>query len=69
VGTSSEFEGSGLGSRSVKSSGLEIDVRVKAREFVGDPSLVVEGRIVDREPVRGRFNERYIGVANKMSKT
>jgi hypothetical protein len=69
VGTSSEFESSGLGSRSVKSSGLEIDVRVKAREFVGDPSLVVEGPIADGEPVRGRFNERYIGVANKMSKT
>jgi hypothetical protein len=33
VRTISEFEGPGLSLRSVGSSGLEIDVRVKARAF------------------------------------
>jgi hypothetical protein len=50
VRTSSEFEVPGLISlRSVRSSRLEIDVRVRAREFVGDPGLVVDGPIADGE--------------------
>jgi hypothetical protein len=51
VRTSFEFEGPGLISlRSVRSSGLVFDVRIKAREFVGDPGLMVDGPIADGEP-------------------
>jgi hypothetical protein len=50
VRTSSKFEVPGLISlRCVRSSGLDIDVRVKAREFVEDPGLVVGGPIADGE--------------------
>jgi hypothetical protein len=51
VRTSFEFESPGLISlRSVRSSGLVFDVRVKAREFVGDPGLMVDVPIADGEP-------------------